>query len=119
MTPTLKKLRELAHAATPGPWNFYDNSTCELVVHLGDRQSACISTNDPEDYADAKYISAANPAAILKILDALEVLEFYAGNKGLRIDHESNVFKSSDSDDKDFHGARARAALEKLKEIET
>lgn len=38
-------------------------------------------------------------------------LEFYARNEGLMINHNANVFRSIDSDDKDFHGARARQAL--------
>lgn len=39
------------------------------------------------------------------------VLEFYAKNQGLKIDHKTNAFMSMDSDERDFHGARAREAL--------
>jgi hypothetical protein len=76
MTPLLKALREAALAATEGPWklngftlyaprdpskpiSFYDN--CLEVTELSAR-------SDDED-----YIALANPANILKLLDALEV----------------------------------------------
>ena len=57
-------------------------------------------------------MSKALEARIAKLVEALE---FYAKNAGLRINHQTNAFESSDSDDKDFHGARARAALAEMK----
>lgn len=46
----------------------------------------------------------------------VEALGFYSQNAGLFIDHKSGVFRSSDSDEKDFHGKLAREILAKIKE---
>jgi hypothetical protein len=48
-----------------------------------------------------------------EIADYWEALEFYGQNEGLRINHVTNAFESCDSDDKDFHGAKAREVLNK------
>lgn len=45
---------------------------------------------------------------------AIEALKFYATNAGLFIDYKTNVFKSADSDGRDFHGAIAREVLKEL-----
>lgn len=59
-------------------------------------------------------IKAADDIAyLLALVEKYEkALEFYADNKGLRINFQTNKFESLDSDGKDFHGAIARQALE-------
>jgi hypothetical protein len=97
----IKRLREAAQAATPGPWrasaldtDLHDRSEWTYVRGAG--KNKCVYagasvTSDaasvalcPFDYADspqgmrspnAAYIAAASPAAILPLLDRLEAVE--------------------------------------------
>ena len=81
-----KELRKLAQAATPGPWYHgakngahkycvYDK-ICWLDVdgsRWGDTPNIVISVSpDDGEYKTAAYISAANPATVLALLDELE-----------------------------------------------
>ena len=81
----LAKLRELAAAATPGPWVADE----ECVVHprpdivlaswLTKEASVVVAecggvAFDPPRPADASYIAAANPATVLALLDEIERL---------------------------------------------
>ena len=78
----LEKLKELAKAATPGSWN-YDSGNCEVET-LKERRHVAIVSNDnitqhedhlrPVDWeCDGYYIAAANPATVLRLIEALEV----------------------------------------------
>ena len=80
-----QKLRQLAEAATPGPWSaFVVGNT--VSVDIGDKPtgaSKCIvhwmgfdSCDLPKKAwkANARLIAAANPAAILALLDELHAL---------------------------------------------
>lgn len=132
MTPSLKKLRELALAATPGPWKFYDGKqdgpsdfvypqqvTAEHSTGCDEEDytiyQVCAIPNDSYAYSsnfhdNGAFIAAANPAAILKILDALEVARG-AINRVLCLPTWQNM-----AGEKSL--LLAEAALEKLKEIE-
>ena len=70
-----KKLRELAGAATPGLWHRMGNRDFGPVSQSEDQSFGmfidCGSANSEED---ADYIAAANPAAILALLDELQTL---------------------------------------------
>ena len=65
----LKKLREIAEAATPGPW-----ITCEhicggmMVIHENDKDLAPEVSEDE----DATYIATFNPTTVLKLLALAE-----------------------------------------------
>lgn len=73
-------LRAAAQAATPGPWTVFDPH-CEqetfgidgddgtAVVHYGASVSEGI-----ERHSDAQFIAAANPAAVLALLDERDAL---------------------------------------------
>lgn len=69
------ELRGLAEAATPGPWTVEegDYSLCYVAGnHKGDLHDAVAEMVIPDD---AAYIAAANPQAILGLLDRIAELE--------------------------------------------
>ena len=58
----IEELKRLAEAATPGPWSSHPNGYYGVHSNTG---TIC-STG--EKIADALYIAAANPAAILELI---------------------------------------------------
>lgn len=80
----LDKLRELAQAATPGPWEWVDPGDTYMPVLTGETANVCdfgdseqfypIEGTPPSD-ADCAFIAAANPTVILSLLDALDAAE--------------------------------------------
>lgn len=92
----MKELRQLAQAATPGPWKVYDDGL--HTQHIGDvsktkarwlYDTICNMYEDVSDNYDTDndyklfensnnntaFITAANPAVILELLDRLEAAE--------------------------------------------
>lgn len=77
MTCDTKKLRELANAATPGPWDDYYETgirPCVMAYDENDKglrtlRSYIADTQFPQDRA---FIAAANPQAIIALIDELE-----------------------------------------------
>ena len=79
------ELRQLAEAATPGPWKVgqYLGSPRQFVIHMdvGDKGRGSdiaftsASFDNDETIANASLIAAANPAAINELLDRLEAAE--------------------------------------------
>ena len=69
-----KRLRELAQAATPGPWRVSAGNV-HPRVKSGDGSFVMEHRFGCRRYADAQYIAAANPAAVLALLDRLERAE--------------------------------------------
>ena len=73
MNLDLKKLREVAEAATPGPWvNGVDTVYYEGCVTLA---TSRVGTDPKFFRKDAAYIAALNPQTALALLDRLEALE--------------------------------------------
>lgn len=76
----IEELRRLAEAATPGPWS-RGGVTIEALhivaygAPIGERCIADITDYRAKRLEDATFIAAANPAAILALLDRLEKLE--------------------------------------------
>ena len=86
-TPNIEELRKLAEAATPGPWAFGTFHRL-LVVQTdkhgyADKHSAIAdigagsipwdaTADSMQEYNDAEYIAAANPAAVITLLDQLQ-----------------------------------------------
>lgn len=79
----IKELRRLAEAATPGEWEAISDTVegvdCEFIAHiLTSRFSA--TYDDKGEIAhignacDAEFIAAANPSAILSLLDKIDAL---------------------------------------------
>lgn len=67
-------LRKLAEEATPGPWySGSDYVTADLTFDSVLLQLN--STGSAADWFDLGYIAAANPQAILQLLDYIETLE--------------------------------------------
>lgn len=89
MTEDTMTLRKLAEAATPGPWQEEGRDVDhDKMLARGDNPGdsvglGCDVEGPPEGWmrgqfhrhADAAYIAAANPAAILRLLDRLEAVE--------------------------------------------
>lgn len=80
----INKLRRLAQAATPGPWKMLLIGDGRQKFAVADSEFLSILTVTDEggatfgtmyDDADAKFITAANPAAITELLDRLEAAE--------------------------------------------
>ena len=79
------KLRELAEAATPGPWiakdwAITDNdgavNVCGTSVSAPNTNQGIFTTVlEGDDTNDVDYIAAANPAAVLALLDHIKELE--------------------------------------------
>lgn len=85
----LKKLRELADAATSGPWIRRDTSVSSFITtqprranHVLDIATVgytCTYEDEPTEFmtaqrANAAFIAAANPQTVLKLLDEIERL---------------------------------------------
>ena len=84
----LTALRTLAQSATPGPWAIephpYGNSPARSI-HVADRDAdefpvvsqlgcGCCDVGLDADAEDLSYIAAANPATVLRLIDALEAV---------------------------------------------
>jgi len=71
-----KRLRELAERATPGPWEYVptgpDRSADFVRAELG--STVADFGGYPPSPADAAFIAAANPTAVLELLDDMEIL---------------------------------------------
>ena len=81
MTPDRERLRELAERATPGPWDgrksgpdFWPNPWFD-VFKEGDYEIGEEAIADGLRAADAVYIAAAHPQAVLALLDDLRDAE--------------------------------------------
>jgi hypothetical protein len=69
MTIDTTKLRELAQKATPGPWEQINHI---VFTETGDLEWVVANARSGNSIIDAEYISAANPATVLALLDELE-----------------------------------------------
>lgn len=80
-TKQINELRKLADAATPGPWEYdyddQDHDTC-IGILWGTNHYAIATipyngqVSDEKVTATGNYIAAANPAAILELIQQLE-----------------------------------------------
>ena len=87
MTININELRRLAQAATPGPWwvnqdglnHGFERGVIEINALDWWALAGVWAVNEgkpsDEGSANAAFIAAANPAAIIKILDRLEAAE--------------------------------------------
>lgn len=72
-------LRALAEAATPGPWeSFHDRiapDTAVVTAEHDESLAVCEHEHEPQFRdADAAFIAAANPTAVLALLDEVDRL---------------------------------------------
>ena len=119
----LKELRKLAEAATPGPWEKVGDGIdggkvgCETVIDVEDLPAAQYPEMQSGEMVgdnlinDLEYIAAMNPATTLKLLGALEALEFYASAPQSTHNTEPGV----NAGEMQPLGTRAREALAALK----
>lgn len=104
MTVDTTELRRLAMNATQGPWEWccWDNDSFEIVSGGFDSEGRVIGStvvqpdaSDEEGYGgvkrreDADYISAANPATVLALLDEMD-------NNRKAMNAAKNVIKSQE-----------------------
>lgn len=98
MTTDRTQLRALATAATPGPWEYIPtapNRGVDFVrTELG--PTVCDFGGYPPTRADAAFIAAANPTAVLALLDEIERLreserQARALTAAERLDHISTL----------------------------
>ena len=77
-TPDVAELRRLAEAATPGPWSLTDGDPAMSGQHWTIRRQGVpgirISGFTYGFNGDAAFIAAANPAAVLALLDERDAL---------------------------------------------
>ena len=77
----MEKLRTLAEAATPGPWVSGDpsfgNGNAQMIVSISDRAMGrdIQGPNLHPALFDVEFIAAANPAAVLGLLDQIDAAE--------------------------------------------
>ena len=90
------KLRELALAATEGPWTFSmdENGYCDVLPAMRHGTIADAATK-----ANAAYIAAANPTAILELLDALKEIGDDVKELRSKFYHYGNVAWGKDKPD--------------------
>jgi hypothetical protein len=72
-------LRKLAEAATPGPWRVSDKSVRltqdnYILVVSQDRWIGLVMDNCELSEEDAAFIAAANPTAVIALLDEMDAL---------------------------------------------
>jgi hypothetical protein len=81
-----KRLRELAEAATPGPWMVEGRDVFEPIqVYAHSRDVCAFDTYDhrPDERGpDAEYVAAANPQTVVALLDEVERLRALTVNPG-------------------------------------
>lgn len=86
MTIDTERLRQLAAAATPGPWEpelGEDRNTVDVFAESEECDLICTRTGgkmwgerlSPKSIANAEFIAAANPMAVLALLDEIEAGE--------------------------------------------
>ena len=79
-TPDVAELRRLAEAATPGPWDCYRPHpnyrayAVDRVMPGGHLGEDVATTGDVYAEENGAYIAAANPAAVLALLDDADAL---------------------------------------------
>ena len=104
----LKKLRELAEKATPGPKYFTVEDTFPTMWLVDEHGDYHDITND-----DLTFWESFNPQAIIELLDRLEryekALRFYAKDSQFSTGEKMTDSQKRDMDD---YGSRAREALE-------
>ena len=71
MTIDTTKLRELSQNATPGPWEQINHI---VFTETGDLEWVVANARSGNSIIDAEYIAAANPAAVLALLDEVDRL---------------------------------------------
>ena len=81
MTIDTQRLRELAMAATTGEWlvERYGTGLHEIYINISESETETVIGIPPDGSsvpsicsADAEYIAAANPAAVLALLDEID-----------------------------------------------
>jgi len=76
MTIDTQRLRELAQAATPGPWySKWPEERCAWKDIGHSRYPVAYTGDCFDDAPNAEYIAAANPATVLALLEKIDGTE--------------------------------------------
>lgn len=86
MNDSTLRLKKLAEAATPGPWEHEEK--CSLhdaptVRANGFYVASCCTSEDGEGIKDAAFIAAANPEVVLGLIARIEELEKQQADKAI------------------------------------
>jgi len=68
-------LRAAAEKATPGPWRARSTIYDHMIAGIAAKGAIAEIWNGERGMEDARYIAAANPAAVLSLLDRLARVE--------------------------------------------
>ena len=118
-----KELRRLAQEATPGPWTSSGRyiGTPRHMSYIGEAVDQCGNWSDTKkSIGDAKFIAAANPAAITELLDRLERAESecleQARLNGMGSEREAALMAKLEAAEKerDWNAERLEDAIEEL-----
>lgn len=88
MTIDLDQLESVAKAATPGPWVRHPEDVySDVGAHVAFCPTVCSSAperciSEEQAESNAAYIAAANPAAVLELIEELRTARLMAGYKG-------------------------------------
>lgn len=74
MTIDLDKLEQLARAATPGPYQYRDDTSAQHLGSTVENEARAIVAMHTS-LEDAAYIAAANPAVVLELVQRLRAAE--------------------------------------------
>ncbi len=126
MTIDTNELRRLAQAATPGPWwvnrdglnHGFENGVMEINADDWQAFAGVWAINgakpSEEGVANAKFIAAANPAAITEPLDRLEAAEADALEQarlnGMGSEREAALMAKLEAAEKDLDLAKQEVA---------
>lgn len=112
----LKKLRELAENATPGPWeDYYETGIRPCVMAYDENDKGLRSVRayvaDTQFSPDRAYIAAANPETVLALIDRIEKLEAQLKEANEVID--DLMLRWNQQGGLALHDAKARVYLKK------
>jgi hypothetical protein len=102
----INKLRELVRAATPGPWRVQSDSDYDEYRNvfvswpyrlLADAAPIANFAEENTSFEDAEFIAAANPTAVLALLDRLARAEALLADAVIFLRHAATAQRDDDN----------------------
>lgn len=112
---SLAKLRALAEAATPGPWTFEQPECLYESIWAPNPAEPDALYDIPRNAEDQRFIAAANPAAVLSILDELARIRRLAEEACDLANDVINEFYDDNPAWAERHAPRRAAALGRIR----
>lgn len=86
----IEKLKSLALAATPGPWDYREVEGLSAIAHpLG----WVLESGDEQECADKRFIAASNPATVLELIAEVERLRAATAAGTAKVAERPDFFK--------------------------